>query len=105
MNRKVVFEPRAQADLDDIYDWIADRAGERAADRFMVRIRRPCERLDLFPERGTQRDDHAPGLRVFGIERRVTIAFKVYDDRVAIIRVLYGGRNIDAILENDGEQD
>ena len=44
-------------------------------------------------------------LRVFGIERRVTIAFKVYDDRVAIIRVLYGGRNIDAILENDGEQD
>ncbi len=69
----------------------------------MQRIRRPCERLDIFPERGTLRDDIAPGLRLFGIERRVTVAFKVYDDRVSIIRVLYGGRDVEAILrEADG---
>jgi toxin ParE1/3/4 len=98
VTRKVVFELQAQADLDEIYDWIADRAGEQTAERYLRRLRQPCERLDMFPERGTKRDDLAPGLRVFGFERRVSIAFKVYEDRVAIIRVLYGGRNIDAIL-------
>ena len=103
MTRTVVFEPGAQADLDDLYAWIADQAGVATAERYMQRIRRPCERLDIFPERGTRRDDIAPGLRLFGIERRVTVAFKVYDDRVAIIRVLYGGRDVEAILgETDG---
>lgn len=102
MTRKVVFEPDAQADLDELYAWIADRADVPTAERYMQRIRRPCERLSVFSERGTKRDDIAPGLRTFGIERRVTVAFKVYEDRVSIIRVLYGGRDIDAIL---GEHD
>jgi toxin ParE1/3/4 len=105
MTRKVVFEPQAQVDLDEIYDWIADRAGEATAAQYMRRIRRPCERLDLFPERGTKRDDLAPGLRVFGIERRVSVAFKIYEDRVAIIGVLYGGRDLDAILADGDEPD
>jgi toxin ParE1/3/4 len=99
VTRKVVYTPDAQADLDELFAWIADRADEATAERYMRRIRRPCERLDLFPERGTKRDDIAPGLRTFGVERRVTIAFKVYDDRVSIIRVLYGGRDVEAVLE------
>jgi toxin ParE1/3/4 len=103
MSRQVVFEPSAQADLDELYDWIVERADVVTAERYMRRVRTPCERLDLFPERGTRRDDLAPGLRTFGIERRVTIAFKVYPDRVSIIRVLYGGRNIDAILRDAGD--
>jgi toxin ParE1/3/4 len=102
VTRKVVFEPEAQADLDELFAWIAQRADVATAERYMLRVRRPCERLDLFPERGTKRDDIAPGLRLFGIERRITVAFKVYEDRVSIIRVLYGGRDVEAIL---GETD
>ena len=98
MTRKVIFEPEAQADLDELFAWVADRSSIATAERYMKRIRRPCERLDLFPERGTKRDDIAPGIRLFGIERRVTVAFKVYEDRVSIIRVLYGGQDIEAIL-------
>jgi len=95
---EVIFSPDAQTDLDELYDWIADRTGSDTAQRYMDRIRRHCERLDVFPLRGTRRDDLAPGLRTFGIERRVLVAFKVYPDSVVIVRVLYGGRDVDAIL-------
>jgi toxin ParE1/3/4 len=102
---RVIFEPEAQADLDELFAWIADRADVPTAERYMLRVRRPCERLDIFPERGTRRDDIAPGLRLFGIERRVTVAFKVYDDHVSIVRVLYGGRDVEAILRESDSSD
>jgi toxin ParE1/3/4 len=32
--------------------------------------------LDVFPERGTIRDDIKPGLRIIGFERSASIAFR-----------------------------
>ena len=51
-----------------------------------------------FPERGMRRDDLFLGLRVVGFERRVTIAFHVGADTVTFLRILYGGRDIDALM-------
>jgi len=34
-----------------------------------------------------------------GIERRVGIGFFVFDDHVEIVRVLYGGRDIENAIE------
>ena len=51
-----------------------------------------------FPERGMRRDDLFPGLRVVGFERRVTLAFHVGADTVTFLRILYGGRDIDALM-------
>ena len=59
--------------------------------------------LDLFPERGTRRDDLRPGLRTTTYRRRVTIAFHVTETTVAIDRVLYGGRDLDAIFREDND--
>ncbi len=53
-------------------------------------------------ERGTRRDDIRPGMRVVGFKRRVTIAFHVEADTVVIERILYGGRNVEHILGDDG---
>lgn len=45
----------------------------------------------------------APGLRVLGFERRAVIAVSVAADVVTILRVLYGGRDIDtALAEPEG---
>src|ERR1017187_6752542 len=59
------------------------------------RIEKFCIGLRSLPERGTRRDDLRPGLRVIGFERRVLIAFQVDSDTVAILRILYGGRNVE----------
>lgn len=54
--------------------------------------------LTRLPERGTLRDDLRPSLRVIGFERRAAIAFRVSAETVAILRILYGGRNLEGAL-------
>lgn len=95
---KVVFRPRAEADLSGLYDWIAAESGEEVAAGYIDRIEAACLALETFPRRGTQREDISPGLRTMGFERRATIVFQVADDRVAIIRVFYGGQDFERAL-------
>jgi toxin ParE1/3/4 len=97
--RKVVFRPAADADLARLYAYIRDQNGDPTlAIGYVRRIRATCERLVDFPERGTRRVGLGRGLRTLGFERRITIAFRVRHDAVEIVRVLYGGRNVDALL-------
>jgi toxin ParE1/3/4 len=91
--RQVVFTPEARNDLFEIYDWIAEKAGFQTATSYIERIEAYCLGFELASERGHRRDDISPGLRIVGLERRVTIAFAVDDDRVTILRLFYGGQN------------
>ena len=90
--RSVVFAPEAQADLSDLYDWIADAATPATALGYVERIEAFCARLSAGSLRGHLRDDIRPGLRIIGFERRVTVAFVVEPETVVILRLLYAGR-------------
>jgi toxin ParE1/3/4 len=98
MRRRVVFAVEAQADLDDIFAWVADHAGVATALAYTRRIHDHCLALATFPERGARRDDIAEGLRTAAYRRRVTIAFTVEPDRVVVLRLLHAGRDVAAIL-------
>ena len=91
--------PQAEFDLRSIYDWIAERSSPQTADRYIQRIEATYRALVEFPMRGTQYDDLLPGLRIIGMERRVTIAFRIAGNRVKILHILYGGRDVQAALE------
>jgi toxin ParE1/3/4 len=95
----VAFAPEAQADLIELYDYIAAHGSPERALTYIERIETTCRRLATFPERGTRRDDIRPGLRVIGLARRVTIAFHVGVDTVTIDRIPYGGRDLGAALD------
>ncbi|MDP3409671.1 type II toxin-antitoxin system RelE/ParE family toxin [Bosea sp. (in: a-proteobacteria)] len=102
---KIAFSPLAEADIEAVVDWIADQSGTRTARGFVDRIERRIESLKHFPVRGTSRDDLAPGLRLIGLERRVTIAFRVSDAEVTIERVLYGGRDLDRAFRHSRDEE
>jgi toxin ParE1/3/4 len=91
--RAVVFSPEAKNDLLRLYDWIADASGPAVALSYVERLESYCLGFDLASDRGYSRHDLRPGLRLVGFERRVTIAFAVDTKRVAILRLLYGGRD------------
>jgi toxin ParE1/3/4 len=95
---KITFRPKAEADLFELYRYIAEKAGHAIAGRYIDRIEAACMALENTPARGTRRDDIRPGLRTVGFERRVTIAFKVVAREVVIIRIFYGGRDFERIL-------
>ena len=92
MTLKVYFRPQAEDDLFALYEYIASKASESVAGNYIDRIEAASMALASFPERGTRRNDILPGLRTFGFERRVTIAFRVLKTRVEIVTIAYGGR-------------
>ena len=95
---EVVLSPEAQADLEEIYDWIAERASPAVAIGYLERLADHLRGYAHAPERGHRRDDLRPGLRIAGFERRVTIAFTVDEGRVAILRLAYGGRDWEGLV-------
>ncbi|RWA57788.1 type II toxin-antitoxin system RelE/ParE family toxin [Mesorhizobium sp.] len=90
----MVFHPKAEAELGQLYDDIAERASPAIAWNFVVGIRDHCLGLSTFPQRGTERIEIMPGLRIVGYRRAVSIAFAVEGERVLILGIFYGGRNI-----------
>jgi toxin ParE1/3/4 len=102
---KVIFRPEAEADLFALYRYIAENSGDTRAAEYVERIVTTCMNLADFPLRGTLRNDLAPGIRITGFERRATIAFRVEDDTVRIVRVFYAGRDFEAALYQDPDQD
>jgi toxin ParE1/3/4 len=93
MTYKVSFRHEAEADLFALYQYISDRSGPVRAGDYVARIEAARMALATCPERGTKRDDLAPGIRTIGFERRATIAFRVEDKTVRIVRIFYGGRD------------
>lgn len=104
MNRRVILARRALLDLEELFVWLADETGVVTASRYTERLQAFLGRLDIFPERGTLRDDILPGLRLIGFERRVTVGFHVSHQEVVIARILYGGRDLEGQSWNEADE-
>ena len=101
MKYNVVYTPDALRQLDQLQRQISAAASPLIAQRYVAAIMRQCASLATFPLRGTKRDDVRPGLRVFGFRRRVLIGFRVANDRVVILGVLYGGQDFESLLRDE----
>src|SRR5258705_10430439 len=86
----VVFTPEAEAQLTELYGYIAIAASPDIAARYTDAIVTYCERLRTFPHRGISRDDIRPGLRITGYRKRVVFSFDVDADQVNIFGLYYG---------------
>jgi toxin ParE1/3/4 len=103
VTRRVVFSPEARTDLRQLYLYIAGRSGDARALAYVERIEAFCLGFADFPERGTRRDDLHSGLRTTGFERRVTLAFTAAADTVTILRILYGGRDLERAFDDEAD--
>ena len=101
MTHKLVYLANAKADLDSIYDWIADHADPHTALAYTSRIEAACARLTTFPNQGTPRDDILPGLRTIAVQRRDVIFYRVDGDTVSIVGVIHRGRDLGLAFEDE----
>lgn len=95
---EVFFRPRARKDLIALYRYIAKHSSLRIAGSYILRIETHCLSRASFPERGTAIPGRVPSLRTMGFERRATILFKVEEERIEVLRILYGGQNLEPVL-------
>jgi toxin ParE1/3/4 len=98
VSHRIEFRPETLGDLIDLYDYIALRGGTERAIGYIDRIEDYCRNVSVFPDRGIRRDDLRPGLGILGFERRAEIAFQVTAEAVTILRILYGGRDLETVF-------
>lgn len=106
MSHTVRFAPQALAQLDAIEDYIAHAGSPRTAARYVDAIVTYCEGLVTFPQRGIQRGDLLPGLRITNYRHSAIIAFLVDDEAktVLILGVFYGGQDYEAVLPGSSSE-
>ena len=89
--------PRAVADLEEIWGWVA-ADDPAAANRLMERLSAATLRLAKFPESGRSRPDIGPGARSI-VDGRYLILYRVGPDSVDIVRVVHGARALGGLFE------
>jgi toxin ParE1/3/4 len=92
MPYQVIFSPAARKHIEELEEYLAERFYPGNVEKFIKRLTQACLSLAFAPHRGTRREDLRTGMRTIGFERRVTIYFKLMEDQVIIMGLLYGGR-------------
>ena len=101
MKYKVIIDPQAKQDLEEIFIYVAMNDCFSSANKLLDAIEKTCNKLKEIPERG-----HIPiELRPTGIKKYLEIHYKPYriiyeieNDLIYIHLILDGRRNIQEIL-------
>ena len=98
-SKRLVLTEAARADLRNIRRYIAEDSPQNAR----VFIAELTAKISFIAETGltgSPRDHVAEGLRAFPYKRRC-IYYRLYDDRVVIVRVLHGAQDVAGQAFND----
>ncbi len=93
----VVFTPEAEAQLVELYGYIAAEPSAEIAARFTDAIVTHCESLSTFPP-WKQARRHPPWSPCHRLPKARCHAFDVDEDRANIIGVFYGGQDYESVL-------
>jgi toxin ParE1/3/4 len=93
---KLRISPDAKADLDSIWDYIAEDNPAEATD-FVLKILDRCELLTEQPYMGPARDLIREGLRIHPVDDYVVL-YRIIDDIVDIVHVFHGKRDYQGIF-------
>ena len=100
MNYSIVITPQAKNDLREIFKYIAfDLQSVQNAVGQIERIEKAISSLDTMPERFKVYDKpkwHKRNLRIMPINNYLVFYIPSHDNcTVTVLRIMYGGRNID----------
>jgi addiction module RelE/StbE family toxin len=93
---KVVWSKHAAADLRAIRDYIASDS-ELYASRFVDRLFQSTHVLRRFPEIGQIVAEFAPQVVRELIYQGYRILYRIREDRVVILAVVHGGRDLESL--------
>ncbi len=94
MRLPIVLTDPAQADLGDIWMFLADQS-EALAHRTVNAILKELTILEMTPMLGRSREEFGRGLRSI-LYKQYVVFYRVQNDTIAIIRVLHGSRDLEA---------
>jgi toxin ParE1/3/4 len=103
MSRAIVKLPQAEADLIGCYAYLGESATIRTADRFLDAAERTLAVLAKSPGIGAAhktKKRELSGLRSLPVSKfkKYVLFYHTFDDRIELVRVLHGARDIRRIL-------
>lgn len=107
MGNRYLLRPKADRDLDDQADYLADVASPEVAHRFLVAAHETFALLANQPRMGWRSKLRHPQLsqmRIFRVSRfeRTLILYLPNADGIEVLRVVHGSRNLQALLSREG---
>lgn len=91
---RLIFDEKAEADLDGIYDYIGiENQSPAAADEFIDAIRRACEPYARQPLMGEPRTELGPDIRSFTHTRNYIVIYRALDDGIDVLRIIQTARD------------
>ena len=105
MSNKIIYTEKSEQDLVNIYRYIAiDLLVPETAKKQVERIMNAIKGLDELPLRYKLYQNepwHSRGLRVLPVDNYLVFYTVIEEEKtVAIVRIMYGGRNIELQLSN-----
>ncbi len=89
---------QADIDLEEIFDYTEKEFDFDQAVEYLIDFEELFNHLIINPELGKKRDEIVPGLRSFPIAKHV-VFYRLLKDRIRIVRVLHGSRDIPNFLK------
>lgn len=96
---RTLFSRRAEHDLEEIADFIAQDNPRRAL-TFIGELRRHCTRLAETPLAFPTRPELGADIRC-SLHGRYVIFFRAHDDRLLILRILHAARDLPSRFRNE----
>lgn len=96
----VIWAPKAADDIDRLWDYLYDIAGQKVADTTLRDVRRAIAILRDFPFSGRSRSDLRPGLRSVTIGHYI-LFYRVSRTELEIARILDGRRDLESVISDD----
>jgi len=93
-----IFTAQAEADLLDIWQYIADEDSEAAADRVIKQIYAECQKLSEMPGMGHYREDLLDQRHKFWSVWSYLIVYRWKEKPIQIVSVVHGARDLDAFF-------
>ncbi|NLL17840.1 MAG: type II toxin-antitoxin system RelE/ParE family toxin [Clostridia bacterium] len=105
MSYKIIYTKESEQDLINIYRYIAmDLLAPETAKKQIDRLLNAIQGLNKLPFRYRLYQNepwHSKGLRVLPVDKYLVFYTVIEEEKtVAIVRIMYGGRNIDLQLSN-----
>lgn len=95
---QILFTPLATEDLQQIWGFLAEKAGTETANKFLLTVRDKCQILAEFPESGKARHEFLVNLRSFSLKIYV-IFYLPLEDGIEVLRIIHNSRDIAQIFE------
>ena len=97
MTRVLRLRPRAQADLDDIWEFTRDRWSEDQARNYFQSLSSTFDLILAHPEMARERHEFSPPVRIHTIRSHVVI-FQANEEAIDVIRIVHARSNWAAVL-------